>query len=388
MSISTNLPQIALEFFLQWRRCSTEMMKVLCPTCPTFPKGPTNHGKYKKWADGEGPIGLIYHYTAGPNGIASLRWGNENPANGNSSWHATVLDHRIEEVEDIRQRYPLVVKYLPVTALLHADITQGTWHGNWVNGRCFGIENRNVGYVVLRGDRYGRVFKKRSGGHGFRPIADQKRAVLLEGRWWESYTIEQIIANINIGKMLLAWRGDKFDKRWVLPHQFIWASKSDTGPAWPMYWIREAVFDSTPVEKIDWLQSYPASMTVPFVERPADDEEREDADRGDGSPEVQEISPYEPMDAVDFDKIDGVGWRDYLSAVRENLGILGGCCDPPPPDVDEHDLDDDLRLATEIFQHSTYAKWRGPRQLKIDGVPGAKTREAIEKRLVQFGHDV
>jgi len=371
----------AKEFFAQWRACSIKMMEVLCPQCPTEPKG-----KYRHWADGEGPIGIIHHYTGGPDGIASLRWSNENPANTSSSWHVTVLDSRLTDVDAILDKYPIVKQYLPVTALLHADIERGTWHGNWANSKCFGIENRNVGRVVEHAGEFGKHFKRKDGTTGFRPLKDQKRAVLIEGAWWESFTVEQLVANINIGKMLAAWRGSKFDKRWVLPHQFVWATKSDTGLAFPMYWVREAIFDSAPVEEIDWLQKYPASEVGSFAEVCTNAESARHQvqvdDRSAGNTDL-----WRPTHPTDFDKIDGVGWRDYLPAVRENLTILGGYCNPPE-DADESLLDADLQLATEIFQHSTYAKWRGLRNLKTDGIPGKITRSAIEYRLKQFGYEV
>lgn len=376
---------IAEEFFSQWRSCSVEMMDVLCPTCPTFPKGPTKHGKYRPWGnpgDTEGPIGIIFHYTGGPDGVASMRWGNENKMNNNSSWHVTVLDHLISEVEPIREKYPLVAKYLPVTAFLHADIGRGTWHGNWTNSRCFGIENRNVGCIIRRNGRFGRITSNR-----FREIKDQTRAISINGRLWESYSAEQLLANINIGKMIFAWRGDKLDKRWILPHQFIWASKSDTGPAFPLSFVREHIFNLFAIAQPDCSglssSSEPinAMTTLPMMH---DESYIIDEDRSDESAEVLNIPSSIHRTAASFTKADGIEWRSYLPAIRRNLNILGGCCSIPDA-KDVFDLDADLRLATTIFQRSTWAKWKGPR-LKVDGIPGAKTRKAIELRLSQFGY--
>jgi len=366
---------VALEFFRQWRAFSIEAMKIVAPTCPTFPKGHTKHGKYKKWRDGLGPVGLGCHYTGGPDGIASMRWGNENPMNTGSSWHCTVLDHTLVELEHLLQRYPLVKKYLKTTALLHADI-KGTWHGNQLNDRLFGMENRNLGMLTEREGKIYRVAGKRK----VYP-KDPTRAVLIRGKWWESYTKEQLETNINIGKMLRAWRGDSFNPSYVIPHSLWWASKSDTGESYPMFWIREAVFSNVAVEDLDWLQlGYPASQTVPFVELTESHEgfaePREDPE--------QLLTPYKPMEAIDFDKIAGENWRDYLPAVRENLAILGAHI----PDTEEtHMLEPRLRLATETFQHGTRAL-KESSHLRIDGVPGKSTRGMIEKRLRRFGYAV
>ena len=377
--------ETARKFFDEWRECSIEMMRILCPTCPTFPKGPTQNGKYRRWGSPgspSGPIGIIYHYTGGPNGIASLRWGNENTANRNSSWHVTVLDHLVADVEDIRKSYPSVAKYLPVTALLHADIHRATWHANWANSRCFGIENRNMGYLELRGGKYGRIRWGRKGTYTFKPLADQSRvtkhavtrAWCHTGKSWESYTTDQLIANIVIGKMILGWRGPMLDKRWVLPHQFVWASKFDPGPAFPMELVRDAIWNLAP-----------ADACFKGLER--DLQAKPFTDEHDEHVSLSDNRVYTPVAPDIFDAADQADvkddWRSNFRRVRQYMQTLGGYCPSPKLKEDERVLDSDLRLATKIFQHSTWAQWRGPK-LKTDGLPGPKTLEALQRRLRQF----
>lgn len=380
----------ALAFFKEWLEFTKAALAIVAPNCPITPQfkrnGEVVH-KCRPWGnpgDGAGPVGLIYHYTAGPNGIASMRWGNENPTNSGSSWHCTVLDHRIDKLEEARKDFPLVRTYLPVTAFLHADIKWGTWHGNWTNSRTFGLENRNVGYVAERDGQYGRAYRKKDGSAGFRLIADQKRAVLLHGRWWESYTREQLIANINIGKMLRAWRGCNFDPTWVLPHSAIWWGKSDVGPAYPMELVRDTVFSDIPTDVLQWLNDYTASATVPFIDE--EDDSVRDTTR---AAEVDTFDhAYEPLSAKDFDDIAGTDWRDYLPALRDNFRILGYYIPHAEAPFDERQLEVELRWATRIFQTSTQSPSFKGAALKVDGVPGQKTREAVEQRLRGFGWDV
>jgi hypothetical protein len=287
-----------------------------------------------------------------------------------------VFDHIIGEVADIHLSFPLVAAHLTVTAILHADITAGTWHGNWTNSRTFGLENRNLGLLSESG---GQIYRA-AGSKRYYPRTD-KQPVLIRGQWWEPYTREQLETNIAIGRMLAAWRGEAFQPGWVLPHQFIKASKSDTGSAYPMAQVRASIFSGVPIGEIGWLKHYEAAAGTVFED---DDEGLEyDLDRGiDDEPEKF------PMTAVDFDKIDGTGWRDYLPAVRRNLGLLGGYCPHPGLGVEETELDSALRLAADSFQKSTHDPKYPGKALKVDGVPGGSTCEEIERRLRKFGHDV
>ena len=367
----------AADFFEQWREFSEAALARLAPKCP-----PTPGHKTRPWDHPEGPVGLLVHYTGGPDGIASLRWSNENGANKGSSWHCTVLDSRLVNLDELLEDYPMVEALLPVTALLHADVNKGTWHGNWANSRCFGLENRNLGALsqaATDGDgdpMYARV----SPGRVTFPKS-QKRVVEIRGQHWESFTKEQLVANINIGKMLLAWRGEHFNRSWVLPHSMVWASKRDVGSAYPMYWVRDAIFSDEPVEEMEWLQKgYSASLVDGFIDI-------DDAVVIDESPRDsgEARDPYVPMMPFDFDKIHGSTWRDFIPSIRENLEVLGAWA-PPREGAEAHTVDLELQTAVSILQRSSHAP--GGPNLKVDGVPGPATRDFIDKRLRTFGHDV
>lgn len=360
----------ALEFFDEWGRFTEEALGwLLLGKCPSTPGN-----KVRPWKVPGGPTGIIYHYTGGFDGLASVRWANQSSANRVSSWHCTVLDSRIAKLDGVLSRYPLVSKYLPVTAFLHANIHKGTWHGNWTNSRTFGLENRNVGRLVEVDGLYG-VHRRRK----FIPLKDQKRAVEIRGQMWESYTREQLIANINIGKMLRMWRGCDFDPSWTLPHSAIKWTKHDTGSAFPIQTVRASVFSPVGVEGLHWLDAYTASATTPFlVSRNEDIQVTEARDEEDGA----FTRAYKPLTAQAFDAQAGRDWRSQLPKVRKNLDALGYHIEFDTP---EEELDPALRWAVYIFQMST--KYTTPK-LVVDGVPGEKTRIALERRLTQFGFEL
>lgn len=383
----------ALCFFEKWREFSLEALALLAPSCPDVP-GFRQGGKWvektRRWKDGKGPCGIIYHYTGGDNGIASLRWGNENSLNTMSSWHATVFDRRLPKLEALHAAYPEVSDHLPVTALLHAPIIKGTWHAGWANSRCFGIENRNVGYLTERGGVWGRLRKRRAGSHHFQPLADQSRALSFGARRWESYTRGQIEANIVIGRMLYAWRGCDFDPSWVLPHSAVWWDKRDTGPAFPMEWVRNAIFSSVPLEALSWIRSWPRLAETEggdggeYVEPVIDMEGALEHDIFRSVETGTFDHDYQPVSSIAFDARAGTGWRDHLAAVRQNLRFLGYFVPHAEAPHDPRIMGTELRLATRIFQSSTHAKGYQAKALKVDGIPGAKSRQAITMRIRHF----
>jgi len=369
--------QIAEEFFKQWAKFSFKALKLLAPKCPKSPGKKT-----RPWADGVGPQGLALHYTGGPDGIASIRWSNENRSNTGSSWHATCFDFRLPDLDQLLDKYPLVKQYLPATAILHADIRYGTWHGNWTNSMTFGLENRNLGGLTAIGED----IYRQSGSRKYY-CKEGKDPVLIRGQWWEPFTREQLISNINIGKMLRALRGEAFKKSWVIPHQAFWAVKSDVGSAYPVLLVRESIFADRPVEEMSWLKNYGSSLTQPFSNDlwPFEDVETSSTDPRDMDPDV---IAYQPQRAKDFDEIAGSTWRAYLPAMRANLELLGlHTTDESSEPVDDYKLDATLRLAVEIFQRSTHAKGY-KNALTVDGIPGMQTRVELEHRLRRFGYGI
>ena len=377
----------ALAFFAQWLDFTRDALNIIAPRCPLFPYYTNDSGirvaKTRPWLDPDGPVGMLLHYTGGPNGIASMRWSNENQDNRGSSWHITILDHRIKELKELTQDYPLVAKFLPVTALLHADIHKGTRHGNWTNNRTIGVEHRNLG--MLSGAARGRPYR-RSGRRKYYTRQD-KIPIYIRNRYWEPYTKDQLVCTINIGKMLRRWRGCKFDPCWVLGHSAVWGSKMDPGIAYPTELIRDAIFSDVPAERIPWLMSYDCSMTLPLTELVEElDTTILDTDRDQDYAVFEKI--YEPLDPLDFDESKGKSWRNHLREIRANLRVLGYCILPNDYVEDVNAVEKELYTATNIFQYSTHdPKYKG-NKLKVDSIPGLQTRAELIYRLKQFGYNV
>lgn len=373
----------ALTFFAQWLDFTRDALTIVAPKCPLFPYYTNDAGirvsKTRPWLDPEGPTGMLLHYTGGPDGIASMRWSNENQSNRGSSWHITVLDHRIRELKELVQDYPLVAKYLPVTAFLHADIHKGTWHGNWTNNRTIGIEHRNLG--MLSGAAGGRPYR-RAGRRKYYTRQD-KLPIYIRNRFWEPYTKDQFACTINIGKMLRKWRGCKLDPCWVLGHSAIWGSKMDPGIAYPIELVRDAIFSKVPTDRIPWLMNYDSSMSLHIGDL-VEAYETEELDTARDEDYAIFEKAYDPIDPIKFDETKGPSWRNHLQEIRSNLRLLGYCI--LPADCNEKEAEHDLLTATNIFQYSTHdPKYKG-NKLKVDSIPGPQTRAEILYRLKQFGY--
>lgn len=311
-----------------------------------IPREPS--GKMRAWESSGGPIGLLYHYTGGVNGVSTARWFND-PAWGNadSSCHCLILDRVISELESIWPKQE-AASLFPVPTLLLAPLNRATWHGNWSNSKLFGVENRNAGYSG---------YQKR-GGLG----ALGKAGVKIGGRVWEVYTREQIVCNIQLGRLWAALRGSLLRPDWICGHSQIWGTKLDPGPAFPtMDEMRGAIWGSAdPL----WLARYPHAISGEEPEATPVDHRWGDVDRKDG--------PEGP--SAGAGALAASGW---LPGVAEGLWRLGWPTGPemPPDGV--------LREMVVRFQRST-AAWAGEapsRVLAVDGVPGPKTREALRLRL-------
>lgn len=359
----------AVELFDQLKEFTYEALADLAPSCPA-----TTH-KTRPWADeGEGgPLGMICHYTGGPDGLASTRWGNENPANKGSSWHMMVFDHRLTPLDSMLDGYPLVKQYFKVTVLFLGSLESSTWHGNWSNKYTFGIENRNLGRLAKKGDEWYR-------GKYLYKLVDRKGPPwLANGIWWEPYTRGQIAANVIIGQALRALQNRNkgiFVPQWILPHSAVWADKSDTGNAFPLFMVRASIFsDSNPHEQT-WLQQFPGEYELTWW----DDEELDESllDLSRETPEPPSLLPDHNLPDT---------WRGLLPWVRWAFHQLGYHIRSVGQNIaDMTNLDEHTELATRIFQKSTYAEgWTAKHgSLKVDGLPGEVTVKHIMHRLDDF----
>jgi len=360
-----------LSIYTQLRDISVQILKA--NGCLEGPYQPVT--RTKRWDNATHPTGIIYHYTGGVSGLNSMKWGND-PTYKNTvcSWHVLIFD-RIPpgSIGDlwVKMADKDMRHLFPVPAIIMSEWKWATWHGNWTNGRCLGIENRNAGYSQ---DAAG-LAKLGKGG------------ILIKGRLWEPFTREQIVANVNMGHLIYAWNNLALDPQWILPHSAVWAEKSDTGPMFPIHLVRKHVFTglAATVEEEDWLAQYDmapdtnedddASWEFPFEKKdPEDKRPTFTTDvRDTGKQVVPWVNPAEGVVATMSD-----------DDVATCLYAMGYPCGPEMPTSNQ------LNEQVRIFQHSTqaYANPKGINKpewvLTVDGVVGSKTQEAIQRRMQQL----
>jgi len=358
----------AKKFFKALRAFSIEVMEHY--GLPTHP-----HHKTRPWIGGK-PKGVIEHFTAGVTWKGSIKWlnGGDNDA---ASCQFLILDRRVGEIDDIfsKPEYD-ILQDLPVLVLMLSDLDKACWHAGWVNGLCVGIENRNAG--PLQGEQGAWTWWPKGWTAPFPHEGLGKTPINMDNKWWEPYSYGQVVANIILCQYLLCLYPD-MDPRWFLPHSAVASTKYDTGRAFPLNKVRDAVFAQSYLGDLIWLHDFKADPM--YMDDYDEDEDVEflqemalrQADRGEEEmPEgwhLADVPPAADLQAL----IDDGNWKDELGAIRRGLDKLGYKVPASPAKT----LDNDTAAAVYIFQRSM--------GLKTDKVPGGKTQTAMAKRLKQFG---
>lgn len=341
-----------MEIYRELKQISETILKSLdCHPEPIYPVRRT-----KQWVQGH-PVGITYHYTGGSSGLNAIQWGNHiRTQNKESSWHVLILDRRSRSDSDRvgvlweAHASPKIKEIFQVPTLLMASWFAGTWHGNWTCDKNIGVENRNGGYS-LKLDVLKRLGKT--------PLPYGKRV-------YEPYTYEQILANITIGRMVSAFTHHQLKPNLILPHSAVWSIKNDPGPNFPIHHMRNAVLSDDSFSSMPWLLDYPQAAAL-------DD--------------LEETVPIEPednrMDAP-YEWLHG----DERKIVASDLQVaqlfrrMGYNVNPNNLDTKA------LKEAIYFFQSSTngYKKVnRYDRVLKVDGIYGPKTADAVRIRLLELG---
>jgi hypothetical protein len=303
--------------------------------------------------------GLLYHYTNGVAEVGTMRWGN-HPGWGNtgSSWHVTILDRISDNVigEEWVKIDDEIRKLFPVPTIIMADWRWGTWHGNWTCNTTLGIENRNGGYSGYH--------KAKEGLKGL-----GKTGVKINGRTWEPYTREQIVANVNIGRLANGWIDGQLDPDWVLTHQCVWATKMDCGLVYPIHSVRNAVFSDNDFSTLEWLGAHPMAPDKNIDT----DKDWKPFDEFRSEAEEDYIKWVEPSAEIKSQQRDPY----WVAAQLYRLGFHTG---PELP------TETNLQKQVRWFQRSTgaYKKTKPKWVLSPDGAVGSKTEDAILRRLKAF----
>jgi hypothetical protein len=287
-----------------------------------------------------------------------------------------ILDRMLPEVQAIYDKYP-ELKDLKVVVILLSEGVIPCWHAGWVNRLTFGIENRNAG--ILRGKEGAWRWWANKWRAKFPHERLGKVPILIDGQWWEPYTFGQVHANILVCQHLHCVYQDQggLDRRWFLPHSATTGTKWDTGKAYPLQDVRDAVFAQMPIEGIPWLKSFAADPSAYAHDIEEEDDrlflmelEERQHDRKHGDADLEEIDEMPPPELQDL--VEDGNWKEELDSVRRALSKLGYVTGGQGPTLDE-----DTALAVYQFQKSVKCK-------PYDKIPGGKTQEALYKRLVNF----
>jgi hypothetical protein len=328
--------------------------------CQTYPKGieghrdrvtAFKHGRY---------LGILYHYTGGVHDVATMRWGNHTKwGNTVSSWHVLVLDRIVDnKIGEIWSKIDDELRMLfPVPTIIMCPFDRGTWHGNWANNVTLGVENRNGGY-------HGYLKAK----DGLRGLG--KEGVLFNGRTWEPYTREQIVSNINLGRLADGWTDNQLDPDWVLTHQCVYAKKSDCGPCFPIHYIRNEIFDPNSETLPLWLSGHPLApdKNIEFDQEFMFSEEPRYEDK---------------QDYIQWAKTDIGEKKSDLEFAVKALRKIGFNTSPTLLDTKNNER---LKKQVRWFQRSTGC-WKNSRPemyLVPDGIVGPKTIAGLRVRLRQL----
>lgn len=359
------------EFFKALRSASVEILKHFSL--------PVDQGKkrYAAWKEGH-PIGVTEHFTAGVTWKGSVSWLNDGGNDNSVSCQMLILDRMLPEVKAIYDKYP-PLKDLQVVVILMSDGIIPCWHAGWVNKLTFGIENRNAGPLRYDGQKW--YWWAKNWKAEFPVEGLGKTPQNFDGKWWEPYTFGQVCANILVCQMLYCLYEGAMKPGWFLPHSATTGSKSDTGRAYPLDNVRDAVFDQVPMDSLPWLHGFKADPQYMDDYDEAEDQEflielakRQD-DRFDHTDWDEDLVVVEAPPGADLQLLIQDGkWKDELPAIRRALHLLGYHIGPQS--VYGFELDDDTALAVYQFQKSV--------DLTTDKIPGDKTQKALHQRLKDF----
>ncbi len=192
--------------------------------------------------------------------------------------------------------------------------------------------------------------------------------------YYEQFTRDQILANAWLGHLIQGYFKDELDPDWILTHQCVWASKSDTGSTsmFPIHELRETIAN----------HKQPSKVVVGAYDLP-DLGHHEEDDSGWWDMTTNEVRCEIESGVVPWAKPDPrITYEEPKADVLADLYKMGFNTGMFANGGDRMDR---ARKAVRIFQKSTLAyKRRQNRRAEVlatDGAVGPKTKAAIEKRI-------
>ena len=194
-----------------------------------------------------------------------------------------------------------------------------------------------------------------------------KEPVELYGRCWEPYTPAQILTVVEVLRQLQKGYGP-LSRYMVMGHEHVEESKGDPGPLFPLHGVRLALYEHLDPGVYQWFKQF-----------------KDDPQYG-GCWRVGVAMEWAALVAYSCDNI--TAWAKLSDELRGRflkvsyefgalgkaaLQILGYYTSPPL----SGGLMSEGRHSVEVFQRMA--------GLKVDGLPGIKTRTALVSRLEERG---
>jgi len=333
----------------------------------------------------EVPVGAVLHFTAGNIPEKAIRWFMVQKYDARASANAIVLDAwQGEWMRKLAKDLPLI-QALPAPIVQCMPPTKTTWHATWKNRTHYGIEMVNAGEVrpagEVRKDAWGNII---GGAEAWTYSANDwktiwessKTPVLMNGRYWEPYSPEQVHAVAILLRRLRTFCGDVPDFE-IVGHENVSRKKFDPGPLFPIHAVRwTSSFEVQSLVSYPWFTHFCADEKYMLFYR-------------DGIALDWAGSPTRSLESVRSAEAR-VAYQKLIEAIRgelqapENgfgatgkagLSLLGyEVSNVVSPDLYREDVE----------SIGTFQKMMG---LLVDGIPGKKTREALWTRLKERGFD-
>jgi hypothetical protein len=298
--------------FLYSHKRIEEYSSELAKYYPTkqFTPGSLKNCDYLWWVD---------HYTAGISRWSTLSWFSAQKItkkNGKIGL-AGACSHFVQGYHD----YPFYI--IP---LMH-----GAWHEPKRNKDSISIEHVNAGQLKQHNGKWCYWPQNWTKEIPTKLVQELPPVTLDTSRnTFQSFTLDQIINNINLKRIINAALPGKLDLSRLTQHSDWRKGKSDMGQLWPLKECNDSVFDFIPIKEFAFINRYFDTLDIVgtiFEEKTIDDEQE--------NPEYGEETP-----------------------------------------THDNDEDSEIVLSTkevqEILRNLNYP-------IKVDGVPGSKTRETIRR---------
>lgn len=325
------------------------------------------------------PRGVIIHSTVSQTIVGSVLWFMHSLQKSKVSAH--ILIDRTWPTGDwkqLAQDLPLI-HALPVMVVQCMPYTRQAWHATWANSSCYGIELVNLGELRATGDGT------------FRSSIDKWRHVCpptilppvrYGDRYWAAYPRGQVETACRVlWHLAQAIAPRKLHSALILGHDNVQGAftpgamgrnKTDPGPHFPLPFVRAAHQGNT-AEYLEWLDRY--AVDVSFMEHARDNIVLSWARHaGVALSSDAQAACVEAWRAYSqrWDAAYLAGQTAFGMVGKVGLWLLGYALDSLSEE--EYPLDVE---SVRVFQTLM--------GLQVDGVPGAKTRAALQSRLIDRG---